>query len=134
MAVGSYEAANGDLYPMAIHYAGGHWARAVALHAAPRGGSRPRLEQIGSVACTATGCAAVGQYAGNSPGMVPVAVSESAGRWHRAVRVALPAGHGTGPELQGFLHGIACSGDTCTAVGFFLHVHNQVLAMASTNR
>jgi hypothetical protein len=134
MAVGAYETANGNLHTMAVSYSGGRWHRAVSVRVAPRGAARRPLTQLGSVACTATGCTAVGQMFGAGPGFIPVAASESGGRWSRAVLVPLPAGHTTGEEFQGFMNGVACSGSTCTAVGFFLHARFRVLAMASTYR
>lgn len=134
MAVGIYSAANGQLHPMAVSYARGRWHRAVALRAVPRGIGPHGITQLGSVACTAAGCMAVGQILGSGPGIVPVVASESGGRWKRAVAVPLPAGHTTGKLFQGYMAGIACSGRTCTAVGFFSHTRFRVLAMASTYR
>lgn len=134
VAVGGYLTAAGQTRPMAVSYASGRWHRAVALRGVPRGVRPQSLTQLDWVACTAAGCTAVGEYGGGGPGLVPVAASESGGRWQRAVPVALPTGHGTGSELQGFLHAIACSGSTCTAVGFFVHTGFRVLAMASTYR
>ena len=134
VGVGGYSAASGATRPMAVSYHNGRWHTAVALRGVPRGAGAQPLAQIDWVACTADGCTGVGEYTGGSARIVPVAVSESGGRWKRAVPVTLPAGHGTGSEFQGFLHAVACAGRTCTAVGFFVHTGFRVLAMASTYR
>jgi hypothetical protein len=133
-AVGGYSASNGDTHPMAVSYRTGRWYRGVPLRGVPRGVRPQPLVQIDSVACTAAGCTAAGEYTGASPRVVPVAVSESGGRWKRAVPVALPPGHSTGLQFVGFLHAIACYQRTCTAVGFFVHTPFRVLAVASTYR
>lgn len=132
-AVGGYSTATGDR-ALAVTYASGRWGRAITLPAPAGGGGPHALVQLSSVACTRTGCTAVGSYFGGGHGGVPIAAAESAGRWTRPVPVALPAGHGTGAEAQAVLNAVACAPRACTAVGFFLHKGPSLRGMVSTQR
>ena len=134
MAVGGYSAATGVLHPLAVSYSSGSWGRAVTVPAARKGAGVHSMAQLVSIACTRAGCMAVGSYFGGGPGLVPIAASESGGRWNRTAPVPLPAGHGTGTESQALLHAVACNGRACTAAGFFLHTGPSVLAMVSAYR
>lgn len=71
-----------------------------------------------SVSCTAAGsCVAAGFYvnqAGGSPGAdVPMQASESGGRWHQAVRVAISASQ----PWYTTLNGVSCAHAFCMAAG-----------------
>jgi hypothetical protein len=71
------------------------------------------------VACSGRGyCSAGGSYTdsrGNGQAMV---VTESAGRWGRAVEVKLPRGAASDPDAE--VNGVACtSGGNCEAVGYY---------------
>jgi hypothetical protein len=66
---------------------------------------------------------------------VPMAVTQSAGRWQPAVNVAPPSNALTGTFADATLLSVACiKGSTCTALGWYADKSHHQQAMAATRR
>jgi hypothetical protein len=101
---------------------------------------RPRLPlnaasvtDAGLFGVTCTGrrsCVAVGFYRNSAGQVEPMAVTESRGRWGRAVRIALPPDAIANQASE--FNSVSCAGRSCTAVGVYQAGQFQFNAMAAT--
>ncbi|HXB48571.1 MAG TPA: hypothetical protein VNW50_12495 [Streptosporangiaceae bacterium] len=95
----------------------GVWQRAFRP-SLPRNAARPADSVLYGVTCTGPGsCEAAGSYYLKNGQFLPMSVTESGGRWHRAAGIALPPHSTSGPDGLG---SIACThAGSCVAVGSY---------------
>jgi hypothetical protein len=130
VAVGNYAIPNSptdhSLVAMAATETGGVWAQGIQITAptgAPNPAVTPSDAYLLSVSCTSAGnCVAVGAYSTVFDGVLPMAVTETAGVWGQAVALGLPANNDTDLVAQNAsFNGVSCiSPGNCYAVGFYL--------------
>ena len=119
-AVGHYGASTTPSLAMATTETRGVWGRAVQIK--PPAGANTTLgheiAELGSVTCISSGdCVATGQYNDSHDDAQPMVVTETHGRWARAIRIDLPAQATT---AQVGLGSVACaSRGNCVALGTF---------------
>jgi hypothetical protein len=136
-AVGSYVSSGGLGLIMAAAESRGRWHAASQLRlpadTGTLGGDSAEL-----FACTGAGaCTAVGGYTSTaeSAGGTPqaMAVTESRGRWNRAVPVGAPANAGGGAGAVSFLYAVACpKSSSCVAGGIYADKSGKRQPMAAT--
>jgi hypothetical protein len=129
VAVGSYE---GLEHALAATESGGKWGGAVGV-------SLPANAATGSMAfgflqavsCTKGSCTAVGLYGGTSGNRYAMVVTETGGKWGRAVEFALlPSG---ASNTWADLLGVSCtSAASCTAVGSYMTSSDETWPMVAT--
>jgi hypothetical protein len=130
-AAGGYFDKSAASHAMVATGSGRGWARATEIKApAATGFVAPFLDGI---SCVAAGtCEAVGSYL-NEFAAVPMAVTQSAGKWQPAANVPPPANELTGMFRDAALLSVAClKGHACTALGWYVDKSNHQEAMAAT--
>jgi hypothetical protein len=134
MAVGNYSTTASRGLPLTVAESGGHWQRAVGITGLPVGAeSAGQYATLNGVTCRGSSCVAVGAYVKTGVVSLAMAISESKGRWSRAVAVGTPPHAATGPARNATLFGVACSGATyCIAVGQYVNNALTNEAMAAT--
>jgi len=130
-AVGGYYDKTAAAHAMAVNKTKRGWARAIEIRPPPAKGFE--AAGLGGVSCTGVGtCEAVGSYILNFAA-VPMAVTESGGRWKPATNVRPPANALTGMFRDATLLSVACiKGHACTALGWYVDKSNRQQAMAAT--
>jgi hypothetical protein len=138
-AVGSYVSSGGLGLIMAAAESRGRWHAASQLRLpADTGTLGGDSAELFGVACTGAGaCTAVGGYTSTaeSAGGTPqaMAVTESRGRWNRAVPVGAPANAGGGAGAVSFLYAVACpKSSSCVAGGIYADKSGKRQPMAAT--
>ena len=118
VAVGHYGANSTPSLAMVATDRGGRWGRAVQVKLPPGADTAigHEIASLWSVACTGTGdCVATGQYNNRDSEPRPMLVTETNGKWARAVTVRAPAGEGA--AFVG-LGPVACAHrGNCVAIG-----------------
>ncbi len=117
VAVGNYSVSPTQFEAMGAIELRGAWHRATEI-AAPRGAIASTFTAITSISCLAAGpCLGAGQYAVSATQSRAMVVTESKGRFGRALAVtAVPPGASAHPSS--YLLGVSCrSSGTCFAVG-----------------
>lgn len=118
VAVGHYGANSTPSLAMVATDRGGRWGRAVQVKLPPGADTAigHEIASLWSVACTGTGdCVATGQYNNRDSEPRPMLVTETNGKWARAVTVRAPAGEGA--AFVG-LGPVACAHrGSCVAIG-----------------
>jgi hypothetical protein len=117
VAVGNYSVSPTRFEAMGAVESRGAWHRATEI-AAPRGAIASTFTAITSISCLATGpCLGAGQYAVSATQSRAMVVTESKGRFGRAVAIAaVPPGASAHPSS--YLLGISCRpSGVCFAVG-----------------
>jgi len=134
IAVGSYSTTADRALPLVVEESGKHWQRAIGITGLPPGAEYTNQgATLNGVSCRDSSCVAVGSYVKAPAANVAMAISESRGRWSRAVKVSDPPHAATGPAQNATLFGVACSGGTdCTAVGQYVKSALVNEAMAAT--
>jgi hypothetical protein len=120
-AVGWYFDAAGNQQLMVITETNGTWGRAKEI-AAPTNAASP-VSAIGTgISCYRSGdCVAVGGDTSRSGQFLPLTFKESAGVWHRATTVLLPAKAAGGTLQSAPLDSVSCTTTgACLAVGNYL--------------
>jgi hypothetical protein len=129
-AVGGYQDKAGHFQTMAlVKPVGQRWQRAVEITAPKDAAADPDTNPNG-IACTAIGkCVTIGYYSipGTGTHIQAMGAVLSAGTWHRAVRVSLPAN--ALPAGSADLGSVSCRSGTCTAVGSYYVGANAEQAM-----
>jgi hypothetical protein len=119
VAVGNYGANTTPSLAMAVTERYGRWGRALQIDLPPGANTSigHEIASSSSVACTGGGdCVATGQYDDDHNEPLPMVVTETNGRWARAIGIRAPAGAtaaavGLGP--------VACSSrGKCVGIGF----------------
>jgi hypothetical protein len=134
VAVGTYQDRSGHAEAMIATEISHRWQRATEIRP-PAGAAANPFAHLNSIACPQTGrCIAVGSYtskAGPAPAML---VTESRGRWSRAVAsTALPPNHATGANEYSEPYSVACpSRRYCVAVGGYQDKAQRIRTMALT--
>jgi hypothetical protein len=116
VAVGYYYA-GGGVHDFVAVESRGHWTPAHGI--APP--STAEYSELYGVSCTGPGsCEAVGLYAARS-GIVPMAVTESGGKWARARQIRQPSNAGAGIfGPVAVLSSVSCErAGSCTAIGSY---------------
>jgi hypothetical protein len=117
VAVGNYSVSSSRFAAMgAIEYRG-IWHRATQIFT-PRNAIASTFTAISSISCPANGaCIGVGEYAVSATQSRAMSVTESKGRFGRAIEItALPPGASAHPST--YLQGVSCvSATSCLAVG-----------------
>lgn len=132
VAVGTYFTARGNQAVMAVMYEGGRWRRPVDITALPANASTPNPgASLNAVSCAALTCLAAGNYKDKQGGQVGMSVSESGGRWQRAVQVSLPAHAARQPAQQAYLFAVTCAPGWCAAGGQYTDSAGIPQAMAA---
>jgi hypothetical protein len=116
-AVGNYSVSPSQFEAMGAVESRGTWHRATEI-AAPRGAIASTFTALTSISCLASGpCLGVGQYAISAMQSRAMAVTESGGRFGRAMAItAVPRGASSRPSS--YLQGVSCRpSGICFAVG-----------------
>lgn len=115
VAVGTYAAREAGPAFIAVEQHGA-WQRAFRP-SLPRNAARPADAVLFAVTCTGPGsCEAVGSYYDKTGHFLPMSMTESGGRWHRATGIELPP-HATRGQTNSLVS-IACThAGSCIAVG-----------------
>ena len=132
VAVGNYSVSATQFAAMGAVEVRGTWHRATQI-ALPRGGIPGTFTAITSISCpTATQCLGVGQYPVSPTQSRAMAVTESKGRFGRAVPVtAVPPGSSLLPST--YLLGVSCRpSGLCLAVGGARNSAGRSVAMYMT--
>jgi hypothetical protein len=132
VAVGNYSVSVSRFAAMGAVEVGGTWHRAMQI-ALPRGAIPGTFTAITSVSCpTATQCLGVGQYPVSATQSRAMAVTESKGRFGRAVPITVvPPGSGLLPST--YLLGVSCRpSGLCLAVGGARNSAGHSVAMYMT--
>jgi hypothetical protein len=134
MAVGNYSTTASRGLPLTVAESGGHWQRAVGITRLPAGAeSAGQYATLNGVTCRGSSCVAVGAYVKSGVVSLAMAITESHGRWSRAVEVGTPPHAATGLARNATLFGVACSSASyCTAVGQYVKGALVNEAMAAT--
>ena len=117
VAVGNYSVSPTQFEAMGAVESRGTWHRATEI-AAPRSAIASTFTAITSISCLAAGpCLGAGQYAVSATQSRAMVVTESKGRFGRALAItAVPPGASADPSS--YLLGISCRpSGTCFAVG-----------------
>lgn len=132
MAVGSYFTTADRGLPLTVAESGGRWRRAIGLTGLPAGAEKANQDAtLNGVTCSGSSCVAVGSYVTTAAVSMAMAISESDGRWSRAVEVSTPPHAARGSAQSATLFGVACRGATdCTAVGQYVNGTRVNEAMA----
>jgi hypothetical protein len=120
-AVGWYFDKAGNQQLMVVTETNGTWGRAKEI-AAPTNAATP-LSAVGTgISCYRSGdCVAVGGNTSKSGQFLPLTFKESAGVWHRATTVLLPAKAAGGTLQSAPLDSVSCTTTgACLAVGNYL--------------
>jgi hypothetical protein len=128
-AVGNYSVSANQFEAMGAVETRGAWHRATEI-AVPHGALASTFTAINSISCLASGpCLGVGQYAVSATQSRAMAVTESNGRFGRAVPItALP--HGASPHASTYLLGVSCRpSGICLAVGGGRNLAGRSVAM-----
>jgi hypothetical protein len=130
-AVGQYFDSSAAVHAMAVSESKQGWAHSKEIR--PPHASGFEAGGLTGVSCAAAGsCEAVGSYILNFAA-VPMAVTESAGRWQPAVNVLPPANALTGMFRDATLLSVDCViGHACIAVGWYVDKSKHQQAMAAT--
>ncbi len=132
VAVGNYSVSSSRFAPMgAIEFRGG-WHRATEIFA-PRNSIPSTFTALSSISCpSAASCLGVGEYAVSATQSQAMSVTESKGRFGRAVEItAVPRGASIHPST--YLLGVSCvSTGNCLAVGGGRNAANRSVALAMT--
>jgi hypothetical protein len=133
VAVGTYFTAKGNNEAvMAVMYERGRWRRPVDITALPANASTPNPgASLNAVSCAALACLAVGNYKDKQGGQAGMSVSESGGRWQRAVAVGLPAHAARRSAQQAYVFAVTCTRDWCAAGGQYTDTAGIPQAMAA---
>ncbi len=112
-ATGSYIDANNLTHGLILNEVAGKWSRGTAVTLPANANAYPNVS-LSSVACASVGnCTTIGTYESESANLEGFTVSESAGRWGRAVAMKMPAGAAANPHV--FFYGF--SGISCPSAG-----------------
>ncbi|HVB46166.1 MAG TPA: hypothetical protein VNF47_26135 [Streptosporangiaceae bacterium] len=116
VVVGDYRDRWGHLVILAVTESGGRWHQARELRMPANAQADPEAAVL-SVSCSRAGsCSAGGEYLNKANDFLPVAVTESGGRWHQGVAIKLPFGAAANPDA--FLNSVTCTRPgSCVAVG-----------------
>jgi hypothetical protein len=135
-AVGLYGDASGSPQGWLLTETDGVWARGVEARLPANASTREGtylypVIGLGPVSCAPNGdCSAVGGYVDRRAHQFGMLLSEHAGRWAPARRVALPANAGPNPQQgnapRSPMGSIACpSAGSCSAVGWYVDMHRS---------
>ena len=121
-AIGSYIDTNNVTRAMIANEVAGTWQRAMPV-SLPGNANAYALSALSEVSCLGPGaCTAIGTYANATGALQAMSVTESAGKWGRAIPMILPANAAVNPHVffYGF-NGISCaSAGNCSAGGQYL--------------
>jgi hypothetical protein len=117
-AVGNYVDSSGNWQGVLLSESSGKWAKGVEAVLPANAGSNPDIS-LGSVSCASPGdCSAVGTYDDKSGNVQGLLLSESSGKWAKAVEATLPATAGSSTGVG--LGSVSCaSPGHCSAVGTY---------------
>jgi len=128
---GSYTSATKGQVAFVVTQSHGSWGRAASVRL-PAGADPEPDAQVNGISCTSPGyCVAVGGYS-NSKGSDGFIVTQSRGKWGRAVPAKVPSGAKAG---ESDLLAISCPRwNGCEAVGEYLSKHSDLEAVAEAQR
>ncbi len=128
VAVGSYQAVGGEPVGLLLSQSAGVWNTSVAAKT-PGGASLYPDVNLASVSCGSTGnCTAVGNYVDGSYDQQGLLLNYRKGVWRTGVRVAVPAGAATNPQVT--LNAVSCAAaGYCTAVGSYVNSAGNPIAL-----
>ena len=129
VAVGSYQPVDGEPVGLLLAQSAGIWSKSLAARL-PGGASSDPDVNLASVSCgSAENCAAVGNYVNGNYDQQGLLINYRKGVWRPGVRVALPAGTASNPQVT--VNAVSCAAaGYCTAVGSYMNTAGNPVAFA----